>query len=125
MFTITRSPTHLRVEIRGPLTRDLLARALRETMESPGYADLNDVWDVGDGPVRLNMADVTTLVEGVAAIYPMNARRSRTAVVTRSGFVAAIAELWRATASDLPFQMRVFADVEEAEAWITGKMTCA
>src|SRR6056297_1018769 len=115
MYTITSRPDYLLIELRA-ITREAVAAATRELMARPDYPHRNDLWDLSGTPVLLSQEDLAPLISLVAASYPASATRTRTAMVVRGGFQAAVAEIWCTEARRLPCEVQAFPSRARAEA---------
>ncbi len=119
MYTITSRADHLLVELRA-ITCEAVAAATRELMARSDYPHRNDLWDFSGTPVLLSQEDLAPLISLVAACYPAEATRTRTALVVRGGFQTAVAEMWCAEARRLPCEVQAFTSRARAEAWLSA-----
>jgi len=115
---------HLVIALRGAITRDAVEAACKAILAHPDYPHRNDIWVFGDLPILLNQGDLFRLVDLVAARYPAEATRERTAIVVRGGFATAVAEMWCSASERLPYQTQVFASLADAEAWVSDTSSC-
>ncbi len=85
----------------------------------PEFPDKNDIWLFNDCPVKLTYVDLYRLRDFIQENYPENAKRTKTAIVVKSGLQSAMAETFgQIAAEDLPFEVGVFTDFKLAEEWV-------
>ena len=87
-------------------------------LKIPEYPDKNAVWVFQDRPLNLDYADLHNLKEFIKKNYPEGATRSKTAIVVTSELHTSLAELFAQIAKDLPYEIRVFSDMQAAEDWV-------
>jgi hypothetical protein len=87
----------------------------------PEFSEKNDIWVFHEGPIELNYVDLHKLKDFVKEIYPEKAKRSKTAIVVESGLQSAMALIFTQIAENLPFEIKVFFDLQAAENWIAKK----
>jgi hypothetical protein len=85
----------------------------------PEFPEKNDIWVFHDGPVKLTYVDLYRLKDFIQENYPEKVNRNKTAIVVESGIQKAMAESFgQIAAEDLPFEVKVFADLQLAEEWV-------
>ncbi len=118
MYKITNFDTYLKVDISNITSAETLVEAIQAVFFRPDYFRSNDIWEFGNELVNLRFEDLDHLTDHILQIYPKNATRTRTALVTPPGLNEAFAKLWAATAHRLPYEVKLFTDFEVAELWI-------
>ena len=119
MFRIEDKETHLLVILDEDFDYPMLRTMLYRVMKQPEFRHRNDIWLIGKHRAHLHYDELRSIVDAVMMLYPENAERSRTALVIDPGLTEAIAELFlNAGRSRLPFEMRRFGTLEEAQRWI-------
>jgi hypothetical protein len=88
-------------------------------IKMPEYQDKNDIWVFHEGPIDIVYDDLYKLRDFIEKNYPENATRSKTAMVVALGLHASLAESFALIAKDLPYEIKVFFDLQSAEDWIT------
>lgn len=78
---------------------------------------LCDLW-VFSPDVALSYADFSVTADSIRRMCPPGMKGNRCAIVAGGVFQQAQLELYRAEASVLPFEMRVFGDEAEAILWL-------
>ena len=78
----------------------------------------NDVWVFRNGPVRLSYEDLYKLKDFVTVHYPKNFKGHKTAIVVETGFQSALSKIYAIITDVLPFEIKVFSDIQSAENWI-------
>ena len=92
--------------------------AIGRLLKMPEYPDKNDIWIFHEGPLDLVYDDLYKLRDFIKENYPQNTTRSKTALVVESGLQKAMAESFAQIAIDLPYEIKVFSDIQSAEDWI-------
>jgi hypothetical protein len=87
-------------------------------LKIPEYPDKNAIWVFQDRPINIEYADLYKLQEFIKKNYPEGATRSKTAIVVTSELHTSLAELFAQIAKDLPYEIRVFSDMQAAEDWV-------
>ena len=94
--------------------------AIGRLLKIPEYPDKNVIWVFHGGPIDLVYDDLYKLKDFINENYPENATRSKPAMVVVSGLHASLAESFAQIAKDLPYEIKVFTDLQSAEEWITS-----
>ena len=116
MFSITRTPDFYIVEFSHEITLTTLLGALHDLMARPDYTS-TDVW-ILDRPIYLGFSDFDMIIKEIQRTYPAGATRRKTALVANSGYNQALADLWVRGSWNLPYESRVFTNLEKAREWI-------
>ena len=118
MYDVSRQGPHLLITFGPTIDRATLLAAIDAVMARPDYPHSNDIWVLGDAVIFISHEDFEAITGAIEDAYPASAIRTRTALVTSSGFNTVIASMWCEEAKRLPFQVRVFDTVEAAEDWV-------
>ena len=89
---------------------------LRGTSE---YPKKNDIWVFRTGPLMLEYGDLFKLKDIINEYYPENVSRTKTAIVVESGMQFGLANEFIDIADQLPYQIKVFNELNAAEKWVT------
>lgn len=84
----------------------------------PGLPEKNRVWVFRDGPENITDLDLKTLRDFIEENYPPDAKLNKTAIVIESEFQANMASAFKRLLADLPFDIRIFTDLQTAEQWV-------
>ncbi|MGD2270746.1 MAG: STAS/SEC14 domain-containing protein [Desulfobacterales bacterium] len=81
----------------------------------------NRIWVFREGPEKFTHDDLHKLRDIIKENYPDDHEINKTAIVVESDFQSSMAESFRQVAKDLPFEVRVFSDLQAAEDWVKCK----
>jgi len=118
MHTIHKKPGFLLVTLEGEATYHDFKSAIDEELARDDYPDMNDVWDLDHCLLSVGHDQLENIVNDVLHRYPRQASRSKTALVASSGITRAIVHFWIERAEILPYEKRIFLNLQEAEGWI-------
>ena len=118
MFEITVNDNYFIVDFKTDATLELILSSFDSIEKIENFQHLNDIFNYGDHLVHINPDDMGELLQQIETRTPPGAQKKKSALVTSSGFLMAIGELWREYASRLPQEIRVFQSLSAAKAWI-------
>ena len=78
----------------------------------------NRIWAFREGPEKFSNDDLYKLRDIIKENYPNDHKIDKTAIVIESEFQSNMAESFRQVAKDLPFEIRIFSDIQAAEDWV-------
>jgi hypothetical protein len=78
----------------------------------------NRIWVFREGPEKFSYDDLQKLRDIIKENYPAGHKINKTAIVIESDFQSSMAESFRKVAKDLPFEIRIFHDIHDAEDWV-------
>ncbi len=81
----------------------------------------NRIWVFREGPENFSYDDLHKLRDIIRENYPNDHKINKTAIVIGSEFQSSMAESFRQVAKDLPFEIRIFSDIQAAEDWAKCK----
>lgn len=81
----------------------------------------NRIWVFREGPENFSYDDLHKLRDIIKENYPNDHKINKTAIVIGSEFQSSMAESFRQVAKDLPFEIRIFSDIQAAEDWAKCK----
>ena len=84
----------------------------------PEYLVKNDIWVFHEGPMKLSYGDLYKIRDFIKKHYPKNTTRNKTAIVVETGLQKGLAEVFTDIVEDLPYEMKVFSDIQSAEHWV-------
>lgn len=82
------------------------------------YGDKNDIWVFKDGPINIMVEDFLKLEEIISSRYPKDAKRTKTAIVVKTGMQSGLVDYFIKLCPSLPLKIEVFSDFKLAEKWI-------
>ena len=104
---------------RGPVTRADMESALSAIYEDPERSlPSTYLWDLREAEIDWSGEQVKDFVYWVLANRPEGT--SRNAVVASSDLQFGLARMYEALISEIPANLSVFRDMDEARAWVTG-----
>jgi hypothetical protein len=107
----------LEVKVWGDTSKqDLLAIIMELQRRDPGKKCM-DLWMI-DSDCIIPFSEFHRIVEGIHSLCPPGMVGSRSAIVAFDSFQQAQLEMYRAEASILPFEMRVFGSRADAVEWL-------
>ena len=118
MFKITQTPHHFLVNFESKVTVASILAAIAEVMRHPDYVRLNVLWNFGDAEVFLKQTDLDIIVQEIENRYPPNVEKKKAALIAANGFNQFLAESFEIAASRLPFPIKVFRTLADAEMWM-------
>ena len=59
-------------------------------------------------------------ISGAAIAYELSKKDNKTAIVVKTGILEGLAKSWADMVRELPFEVRVFGNIQAAEEWIIG-----
>jgi hypothetical protein len=81
----------------------------------------NRIWVFREGPEKFPYDDLHKLKDIIKENYPNGHKINKTAIVIESEFQSSMAESFKQVAKDLPFEIRIFSDIQAAEDWAKCK----
>ena len=81
----------------------------------------NRIWVFREGPENFSYDDLHKLRDIIRENYPNDHKINKTAIVIESEFQSSMAESFKQVAKDLPFEIRIFSDIQAAEDWVKCK----
>jgi hypothetical protein len=87
----------------------------------PGFCKKNNIWAFHKGPIKLDYVDLYKLKDFVEEIYAENLSKGKTAIVVETGIQSAMASLFSQIVEELPLEIKIFSDFQDAIDWITKK----
>ena len=118
VFHISDTEKYLKVEFNGQMDLPTITRAINATMDRPDYPHRNDIWVLEGSDLALQFENLAQITEMIKGRYPVNATRTKTALVASPGFNASIAQLWIESAQVLPQEIKMFSGLKPAEDWV-------
>ena len=118
MYEISSQENYLLVNIQNNFDSQQAISAIKELFSRDDYSDRNDIWNIGAKIVNLSFQELEVIAKTISYIYPSNATRSKTAFVVTSLFPTAMASEFIKFAKTLPYELRIFDNLEEAEQWL-------
>jgi hypothetical protein len=95
-----------------------IRRAIARLFYVSGMPQKNGIWVFREGEEKFTPDDLYRLKDIIKENFPKDVKINKIAVVAKSGFQLKMAESFRQIGDDLPFEIRVFSEFKEAEAWV-------
>jgi hypothetical protein len=114
---ITENKEYILVELSEGIQFWEVLEAVGKFVVKNEYPEKNDIWVLREGPLDLSVGELYELKDVIKSHYPANSSRTKTAIVAESGIQAGIANMFSMMAEDLPFQIKVFKDLDAAKEW--------
>lgn len=118
MYNITSQKNYLLVRFTDEIRYSQIVAAIEELLAREDFPQWDDIWVFEGRLVDIRYEQLDTLIQAILSRYPMVASRSKTALVTATGFMAAIAEEFLRLARILPYELQLFHSLEDAENWL-------
>jgi len=118
---IQKYPAHLYAKLTGDVSLLDFLQAIEKVMQVNDEVDLNVIWDLDDCFSLVKPGQFGNIVDYVYQRYPKQAKRSKLAIVASSGLIRAIVGLWSECANVLPYTIKTFMSLGEAEKWVVQK----
>ena len=116
-YEITTSDTHHEIRVFGETSKTEILEIIQSIAQRDPLKTLPDLWCVA-AESQIPFFHFADIAQTIQRWLPPNVVRNRTAIVAADDFHKALLELYRAEASILPYDMRVFRDRDEALEWI-------
>ena len=125
MYTISKSNGHLLLKFIDDFDFPVIKAAIHHETLLNDYADCNDIWLIGSCRAEICLGDIELMVSEFVCRCPGDAKRTKTAIVVNEGLTGAIFELWvRGLQPKVPFEIKLFRTLEQAEAWLDEGKVC-
>jgi len=119
MYNIVRSNEYLLVEFLEDFDFPMIHSAIHHETMLGEYADINDIWLIGDKRAQIHLGEIDLLVREFECRCPRGAERSKTAVVVDEGLTGSIIELLvSGLKKKVGFEIGIFRTLEEAKGWL-------
>lgn len=106
------------VELKEGINYREIRRAVARLLYASWIPQKNGIWVFREGQENLSYDDLHKLKDFIKESYPKDVKINKTAIVVESGFQSSMAESFRQISEDLPFEIRVFSDFQNAEDWV-------
>lgn len=119
MYKIHTLEHHILVKFEADFTCQSIRAIIRHETAIPEYLRWNDIWMIGKHHSSISLPDFETMTAEFNCMCPRNAPRKKTAVVIDQGLTEAIVQLWiKQLGNKIPFEIRIFHTLAEAESWL-------
>lgn len=119
MHKILAKQNYLLVTIEGDANFQDIVNAFGEELEREDYPNMNDIWDFTNCTILVDHTDYSNVTNSLLESYPTAASRTKTALVVSSEVSKIFLQIWADLSEKLPYEVKIFLTIEEAEAWIT------
>ena len=108
------------VELKEGLDISEIRRGLTRLFYIPEFIDKNDIWVFHEGVINLSHDDLYKLRDIIQETYPKETKANKTALVVKSDEQLNMAEAFVQIGKDLPYEFRIFSNLQDAKDWITA-----
>lgn len=120
MYSIQEDEGFLRVGFNGDFDCSTVQTIIHHETAMPQYRRTNDIWVIGSHCARIRLGEIESMVREFHCRCTRDGNLTRTAIVVDEGFTHSIIELWvNAVLKKVPFEIRIFNDLETAELWLS------
>ena len=96
-----------------------ILEAFGRLFKMPEYLDKNTIWVMSEGPIEGSYDDLYKFRDFASKHYPKNAKQgNKSAIVVKTGLIKGLIDLWAKIAEDIPYEIKVFSDIRDAEEWL-------
>lgn len=119
MYHISTSENYLLVKFEEDFDYYTIQTIIHHETMLAEYERMNDVWLIGKCHALITLDELESMATAFKCMCPRGATREKTAIVVEPGLTEAIVELWiKEVAKKVPFELRIFHTLEEAEEWL-------
>ena len=118
---ITIKDDHILVE---PLEAEFweIWESLGRLFKMPEFPHKNVIWNFDAGPLKISYEELYKIRDFIKQNEPQDIKPDKkVAIVAPTGLYAAMATEYKKIAEDFPIKIKVFADLDAAEKWISKK----
>ena len=120
MYSIQEYGDCLKVGFNSDFDCSTVQTIIHHETAMPEYRSTNDIWVIGSHRARIRLGEIDTMVRDFQCRCTRDGDRTRTAIVVDEGFTHSIIELWvNALLKSVPFEIRIFNALEDAEVWLS------
>lgn len=104
----------------GAITGKEIIQAIKDLVNDPDFKpNINSIWDFRAVTTRLiDSQEITDLITFIRTIQEKRGRDYRVAILVSRDMDYGLARMFEAHSQSLPFQVRIFEDLEQAKSWI-------
>jgi hypothetical protein len=121
MFKIDSSYHYIRVIFSDLVDEHELVYAVKAVAALPEYPEKNDIWVFDGCTFNFSHSKISSLIQIIDSVYPPSPSRTKTALLTDSELHYAFFKIVCEEAESLPYSMRAFTQLSEADAWLNEK----
>ena len=118
--TVYKEPQVIIRTATGQLTFEEVKSAITGVAEMPGYAKgMSAIWDLRKANIyKFTEDDLYRIVEVIKGGIEDRGTGFKLALVASEDFEFGMSRMWEAIAQDLPLEIKVFRDMDEARTWV-------
>lgn len=120
MFEIRETESYIMVSATGACDLKEILTTIEQEFAMASFPRLNDIWVFDDKPIAIQFVDLEVITRFVAAICPQGTTRTKSALVAPEGLNGALLQMWASTAEVLPYEVKVFSNITDAEDWLAA-----
>ena len=119
MYKIENQDGYLLVKFEEDFDYNALKVIIHHVTMMQEYPCTNDLWMVGKHHAHIRLGELETMVREFHCLCPVDATRTKTAIVAEQGLTQSILELWvHAVRKKVSFDLQVFHTLDEAQEWL-------
>jgi|GEM_PF-1116825 len=118
-YQIEKMDGFFEVRVTGETSKDEVLEIIRELDRLDRGKKFPDLWII-DRESKIPLMHFGEIAQGIRDLFPRGAVGNKTAMVADGEFHKAQLEMYRADASILPFEIRVFESRAKAVKWLTS-----
>ena len=119
MYKIDKRDGYLFVRFEANFDYNVVQAVIHHLTSIKEYPYTDDLWLIGGFRADIRLGELETMMREFHCHCPGEATRSKTAIVVDPGFTESVIELWvKATNKRVPFEMRVFHALADAQVWL-------
>jgi len=125
MYNIAQKDDYLLVKFIDDFDFPMIQTAIHHATSLRKYPDTDDIWLFGDKRAEIYLGEIDLMVKAFECRCPKDATRKKTAIVVDEGLTGAIIELMiNGLRKRVPFAVRMFRTLEDAEHWLRESAIC-
>ena len=105
------------IRVWGETSKYEVLDAIRKLDRLNPEKQLPEIWHIAEES-QIPFHEYAEVAKAVKALFPQGKVGNRTAIVASGAFHKSLLDLYPAEAADLPFEIRVFEDRDQALAWL-------
>lgn len=122
MYTIYKGSSYIMVTFYGSFSGAMLRHAVCTIATNIGDAEKNGIWNFADCDSPLTYSSLFSIIAGIHDALPTTCGWNKTALVTSCNMNHSLSGLFSCGTDLLPYSIRLFRYLHEAESWVTEKL---
>ncbi|MEE9369782.1 MAG: hypothetical protein V3V05_13110 [Pontiella sp.] len=119
MYNICKLTDHLLVEFQDNFDYSTIKGIIHHETMMKEYPYTNDIWLIGSHHADIRLGELENMVKDFQCRCPIDATRTKTALVAKQGLTQVILEIWmNAVQKKVTFELRMFNNLDDAKVWL-------